>query len=305
MKKFKTLVSLALTAAMSVSLFTACAAAAPAATAPAESAPETAASEETAPAGEAAGAAAETAGTSDEGPILVGMEIGTDGVFESKDEAGNPYGVSVQLAEDFGKWLGRDIEIVDIAWDGLIPSLQTNKIDMILSSMTITEERSKKVHFSDPYCNAYLAVLASADSGVESVEDLNQAGKKIAVTTGSTGYTYAMNNLTNAEVLTFDTAGACITEIVQGKADGFIRDQLTVYKSNQQNPDTTKAILIPIQDAEPWGAAFNLENDALREKFNEFLAWYEADGGYDRITETYMKEYKEAFDELGFKWFFD
>ncbi len=281
-----------ITAAMTASLFTGCAAAAPAASAPAE---------DTAAAAETAG----PAGTSEDGPILVGMEIGTDGVFESKDEAGDPYGVSVQLAEDFGKWLGRDIEIVDIAWDGLIPSLQTNKIDMILSSMTITEERSKKVHFSDPYCNAYLAVLASAGSGVESVEDLNQPGKKIAVTTGSTGYTYAMNNLTNAEVLTFDTAGACITEIVQGKADGFIRDQLTVYKSNQQNPDTTKAILIPIQDAEPWGAAFNLENDALREKFNEFLAWYEADGGYDRLTETYMKEYKEAFDELGFRWFFD
>ncbi len=292
MKKLKFFASMVITAAMTASLFTGCAAAAPAASAPAE---DTAAAAET----------AEPAGTSEDGPILVGMEIGTDGVFESKDEAGDPYGVSVQLAEDFGKWLGRDIEIVDIAWDGLIPSLQTNKIDMILSSMTITEERSKKVHFSDPYCNAYLAVLASAGSGVESVEDLNQPGKKIAVTTGSTGYTYAMNNLTNAEVLTFDTAGACITEIVQGKADGFIRDQLTVYKSNQQNPDTTKAILIPIQDAEPWGAAFNLENDALREKFNEFLAWYEADGGYDRLTETYMKEYKEAFDELGFRWFFD
>ena len=237
--------------------------------------------------------------------IIVGMEVSSDGVFESKDANGNPYGVSIQIAQDFGKWLGKEIEIQDVAWDGLIPSLQTNKIDMIISSMTITEERSKKVHFSDPYCNAYLAVLANADSGINSVEDLNQAGKKIAVTTGSTGYHYAIKNLPNAEVLTFDTAGACITEIVQGKADGFIRDQLTVYRTNLANPDTTKALLIPIQDAEPWGAAFNLENDELREKFNEFLAWYKKDGGFDRITETYMKEYKEAFDELGFKWFFD
>lgn len=171
--------------------------------------------------------------------------------------------------------------------------------------MTITEARAEMVDFSDPYCNAYLAILASADSDLESAEDLNQAGMKVAVTNGSTGYNYALNKLPNAEPIVLDDAGACITEVVQGKADGFIRDQLTVYRASQQNPDTTKALLIPFADAEPWGAAFNMDNDELREKFNEFLKGYKEAGNFERITNEYMKEYKEAFDELGFKWFFD
>lgn len=237
--------------------------------------------------------------------IVVGMEISADGVFEARDANGEPWGVSIQLLQDFGKYIGKEIKIENIAWDGLIPALETGKIDMILSSMTITEERAKRVDFSEPYVNAYLAVLANADSEIESIEDLNQEGKKVAVATGSTGYHYAVANLPNAEILALADAGACLTEVVQGKADGFIRDQLSVYRANQQNPDTTKAILIPFQDVEHWGAAFRQEDDSLREQFNAFLEQYRAEGGFDRLTEEYMAEYKTAFDELGFKWFFE
>ena len=114
-----------------------------------------------------------------------------------------------------------------------------------------------------------------------------------------------MANLPNAEILALADAGACLTEVVQGKADGYIRDQLSVYRANEQNPDVTKAILIPFQDVEHWGAAFRMDNDALREQFNAFLEQYRAEGGFDKLTEEYMAEYKAAFDELGFKWFFE
>jgi len=246
------------------------------------------------------------AGCGDKGgdKLVVGLEISSDGVFESRDDAGNPYGVSIQLAKDFGEYIGREVVIENVAWDGLIPSLETGKIDVIISSMTITEARAEKVDFSDPYANAYLAVLAGKDSGIESVDDLNSADKSVAVATGSTGYTYAVEHLPECTVLALSDAGACITEVVQGKADGFIRDQLSVYRAAQLNPETTKAVLIPFQDAEHWGAAFKKGSD-LTAKFNEFLAQYKQDGGFDRITEEYMAEYKTAFDELGFKWFFD
>ena len=87
---------------------------------------------------------------------------------------------------DFADRYGYDLVIENTAWDGLIPSLQTDKADCVISSMTITEERKEAVDFSDPYAMAQLAILANANSGVGSIDDLNQPDKKVAVKTGST-----------------------------------------------------------------------------------------------------------------------
>lgn len=236
--------------------------------------------------------------------LVVAMELAYP-PFETKDNAGNPSGISVDLANELGKYLGKEVEIVNTAWDGLIPSIQTGKADIVISSMTITEQRKEEVDFSNPYANSLLAILANKNSGIETIEDLNQPGKKVVVKTGSTGYFYAQEHLTNAEIIALSDESACVTEVSQGKADGFLYDQLTIYRNNQQNPDTTTAIFIPFQDAEYWGIAMKKGNTELLEKTNNFLEDFIADGGFDRLTEKYLQEEKKAFDDLGFQWFFD
>jgi len=236
--------------------------------------------------------------------LIVGMELAYP-PFETKDDAGDPTGISVDLAKAIGEHIGREVEIVDTAWDGLIPSLMTGKIDMIISSMTITEKRKEEVNFSDPYANAYLAILANKDSGITGIDDLNQPGRKVAVKTGSTGYLYAQDNLENAEIIALADESACVMEVSQGKADGFLYDQLTIYRNNLNNPDTTTAIFIPFQNVEHWGIAINKENTELLAQVNEFLKEFLLDGGFDVLTEKYLKEEKEAFDRFGFQWFFD
>lgn len=236
--------------------------------------------------------------------LIVGMELAYP-PFETKDADGNPSGVSVDFAKAFGESIGRTVEIQNIAWDGLLPALQTGMIDMIVSSMTITEERGQVVDFSVPYANAYLAILVNANSGVESMDDLNQAGKKIAVKIGSTGYFFATNNLPNAEVIGLADESACVTEVSQGKADAFIYDQLTIYRNWQQNPDTTKAIFVPFQDVENWGVAVAKGNTELLDQLNAFIPAYYENGGFDELTAKYLADEKAAFDELGFQWFFD
>lgn len=236
--------------------------------------------------------------------LVVGMELAYP-PFETKDEAGNPMGISVDFAKDFGASIGKEVRIENIAWDGLIPSVQTGKVDMVVSSMTITEERGKVVDFSDPYANSLLGILANKNSGITSIEDLNQPGKKIAVKTGSTGYLYATNNLTNAEVIALADESACVTEVIQGKADGFIYDQLTIYRNWQNNQDTTEAVFIPFQDVDKWGVAVQKGNTELLGQLNTFIETYTNEGGFDNLSEKHLKEEKKAFDELGFKWFFD
>ncbi|MFI3173006.1 MAG: transporter substrate-binding domain-containing protein [Eubacteriales bacterium] len=236
--------------------------------------------------------------------ITVAMELAYP-PFETKDTDGNPTGVSVEFAEAFGEYIGKEVVIENTAWDGLITSLQTDKADMVVSSMTITEERKETVDFSDPYANALLGILANIDSEIEVAEDLNQEGMTIAVKTGSTGYLYAIENFTNAEIIALADESACVTEVSQGKADAFLYDQLTIYRNWQNNLDTTKAIFIPFQDVEYWGVAVKKGNTELVEQLNEFIAYYTEEGGFDTLSQKYLQEEQIAFEELGFKWFFD
>lgn len=247
----------------------------------------------------------EAGGDSQEQEVLtVAMELAYP-PFETKDEQGNPSGVSVDFMKDFGEYIGKEIRIENISFDGLIPSLQTGKADMVMSSMTITEERKETVDFSEPYANALLAVLTNKDSQITSVDDLNQKGKKVAVKTGSTGYLYAQEHLKNAEIIALQDESACVMEVSQGKADGFIYDQLTIYRNWQNNLDTTNAVFIPFQDVEPWGIAVKKGNTELLDQLNDFIETYREDGGFEELTEKYLSEEKEAFEELGFQWFFD
>ena len=241
---------------------------------------------------------------SDAKPLVVAMELAYP-PFETRDDAGEPEGISVDLMKAFGEYAGCEIQIENTSWDGLIPSLQTGKADIVISSMTITEERKELIDFSDPYANALLAILANANSDITSIDDLNQSGKTVAVKSGSTGHMYAEKNLTEAELLILPDESACVTEVSQGRADGFIYDQLTIYRNWQKNPDTTSAVFIPFQDAEQWGIAVQKGNQELLDQINAFLAEFKEDGGYDRLTETYLVEEKKAFDELHFQWFFD
>lgn len=237
-------------------------------------------------------------------PVLrVGMELAYP-PFETKDNAGNPEGVSVDFMRDFGEAYGYEVVIENTAWDGLIPSLQTGKVDCVISSMTITEEREETVDFSDPYARAQLAILANAASGIASIDDLNQEGKTVAVKTGSTGDVYATKYLTNATIVRLADESACVTEVVQGKADGFLYDQLTIYRNQAAHPDETEAVFIPFQDAEYWGVAVQDGNTELLEQLNEFIAEAKVNGEFDRLTEKYLSEEKAAFDSLGFTWFF-
>lgn len=236
--------------------------------------------------------------------LTVAMELAYP-PFETRDEAGNPTGVAVSFMQDFADAYGYDLVVENTAFDGLIPALQTNKADAVMSSITITEEREQEVDFTDPYAVAQLAILANAESGVASIEDLNQPDKTVAVKTGSTGDVFATKNLTNAQIVRLADESACVTEVTQGRADGFLYDQLTIYRNNQANPDTTTAVFIPFQDPEYWGIAVAQGNDELRNQLNEFIAQSKQNGEFDRLTEQYLASEKAAFDTLGFRWFFD
>lgn len=237
--------------------------------------------------------------------LIVGMELAYP-PFETFDTANNPTGISVDFAKALGESLGREVVIENMAWGGLIPALETGKVDLIISSMTITEERRQRIEFSEPYAMSNLALLINKDSPVQTYADLDQTGRVLAVKKGSTGHIYAERNLTNATIMVFDKESACVLEVVQGKADAFTYDQLTIYKNWQQYKDNTRVNLVSYQQApEYWGVAMRKGETELKEQVDAFIRTYRAEGGFDRLAETYLTEQKQIFDDLGIPFFFD
>lgn len=234
--------------------------------------------------------------------LIVGMELAYP-PFEMTDTQGTPTGISVDMANDLGKALGREIKIENMSFDGLIPALMTNKIDIIISSMTITEERSKMVDFSDPYLETGLCLLVAKKSPVQSIRDLNDPLRTVAVKRGTTGAIYAADNLKKAKVLVLDKESACTLEVVQGKADAFIYDQMSTYTNWSKNKETTRAILTPFLK-QYWGIALRKDNTELKDRINLFLRDYKSQGGFTKLGDKYLKEQKELFKQMGYPFYF-
>ncbi len=234
-------------------------------------------------------------------PLKVGMELAYP-PFEMTDTAGRPSGVSVDLANELGKALGRPVEIRNMSFDGLIPALKTGKIDLIISSMTATAERAKSIDFSEPYLKTGLCLLLKKNSSVKTINDLDKAGKTVAVKKGTTGHIYATNNLKSARLLVLDKEAAAVLEVVQGKADAFIYDQMSTYQNWQRNQSATRAILTPFQQ-ESWAIGIRKGNDELKDKINVFLKEYRVKGGFETLGDRYLKDMKGEFKRLGYQFF--
>ena len=229
--------------------------------------------------------------------LRVGMELSYP-PFEMLDKQGNPDGVGYRLAEALAKYLGRPLKVVPMDFSGLIPSLKTNNIDLIISSMTATDARRQSIDFSDPYAFTGLALLVGKNSNVNSVVDLKKPGRTVAVKMTTTGEAWAINHLPKTRRVAFEDQAACVQEVVQGRADAFIYDQLTIYEYAKENPKTTRGLIHPFVE-EAWAIGIAKGNDKLRGQVNEFIAEFRKDGGFEKLGDEYLKEQKQALQDAG------
>jgi len=234
--------------------------------------------------------------------LIVGMELAYP-PFEMTDTQNRPAGVSVDLAKALGAYLGKEVEIRNLPFDGLIPALKTGKVSLIISSMTATPERAQSIDFSEPYVKTGLCLLVGTNSQVQSIQDLDQRDKTIAVKLGTTGDTYAASKITRARVRILEKEDACVLEVVQGKVDAFIYDQMSTFKNWQRHPGTTRPLLKPFQE-ESWSIGVRKGNAQLLQQVNQFLTEFRAKGGFEDLGNRYLKEQKEAFKRLGYSFYF-
>lgn len=232
----------------------------------------------------------------DDSTLVVGMELAYP-PFEMRGPDNQPDGISVRMAEGLAESVGKELEIRDVEWSGIIPALQSGKIDLIISSMTRTPEREQAIAFSDGYVTNGLCMLVAKDSPIQSVGDFVPGETRVAVKMATTGHQWATSNLEGIELIKLDEAAACALEVVQGKADVFIYDQISIYQFWKQNEDKTRPILNPIRE-ETWAVGLRQEDEALKAQVNDFLRDYREAGKFDELAERYMAEQKAAFESM-------
>ena len=207
--------------------------------------------------------------------------------FEFQDVEGKEYaGFDMDLVRAVGKEMGYKVEIQNINFDGLIPSLETGNIDAIISGMSITDERKNKVVFSKPYYQSGLTIVVKGDNqAIQSFSDL--AGKKIAVQIGTTGATEA-KKIPNAEVKEFNSSADTFIELKAGGVDAVVNDRPVndyyIVKSNEKNVKSLPDVL----SAEDYGIALSKKNAELAKKVDAALDKLKENGEYNKIYEKWF-----------------
>ncbi|MBX9742139.1 MAG: transporter substrate-binding domain-containing protein [Chthoniobacterales bacterium] len=234
--------------------------------------------------------------------LKVGMDLSYP-PFEMINERGEPDGISVEMARALSQFLHRPLKIENISYAGLLPSLKTGKIDLIISSMSDTPERRKSIAFSDPYLKIGLGALMQKNAPIHTIEDLDHPGIKVAVRQATAGQVWAQAHLKEATIVAFNTESAAVLEVMQKKVDAFLYDQLSVWREYHEHPQETRPLLFTLQE-ETCAIAIPLSNPELREQVNCFLKRFREEKGFEQLGNRYLQEQKEDFAKQGIPFVF-
>lgn len=234
------------------------------------------------------------------GQLRIGVEPGFI-PFEMKLSNGEWVGFDVEMMDAFAKQLGVQLSFVDTKWDGIIPALMANKFDLIVSGMTITEERKKAVAFSDPYYDAGLLVMISntAKDQFQKLKDLDKPGVKIAVKQGTTGDIFAKKIIKQATIVKLESEADAANSVLLGKVDAFIYDKpfLKLFVGMKENK---AKLLEDLLSQEQFGAAARPQDKNLIAAFNDFLKNWRSSGGYATALEKHFVQmpWKSKIEKL-------
>ena len=249
--------------------------------APAAPAPETAAAPAAAP------APAE----------LPELKVAIDPTYEPftfKTADGKPTGFDVDIAEALCNEIKRKCVYVEQVWDSMIPGLQAKKYDVIVSSMSITDDRKKVVDFTDKYYNTPSRIVVKADTPFTDLSSLK--GKNIGVLKGSTQEKYAMGDLKPAgvKVVPYEAQDQVYLDIKSGRLDGTVADSVEVTGGFLSKPEGQGYGFVGpvLNDVKYYGygvgIALRQGETALRDELNGALKAIRANGVYETVSKKYF-----------------
>ena len=200
-------------------------------------------------------------------------------------------GFDIDLGREMARALGVDFAPVNTRWTSIIPSLTLGRCDIIISGMSVTEGRRRKVDFSDPYMQVGQTVLLnkSLADQVTSYGDLNDAEYRVASKPGTTGEAAVRHFMPKADYVPFDRELAAAEAVAQGEVDAFVYDRpfnaifVAMHGGDDvvflDEPFTDEAVAFAVRKGDPDFLAW----------LNAFLAELKADGRYDKLRRKWFE----------------
>ncbi len=231
------------------------------------------------------------------GSLRVGMEPGYM-PFELTSKKGKIIGFDVDIARRIAKAMGVKLELVSTAWDGIIPALMTKKYDMIMSGMTLTQERNMTINFAHPYVIIGQTILLNKKFAgeVSSYKDLNNEKYTVGSKLGTTGEQATKRLIPKAKYISYETEQEGVLEVVNGKIDAFIYDlPFNSIAFSERGAGKIVHLDKPFT-SEPIAWAVRKGDHDFLNWLNNFLNQIKIDGTYEKIykkwfqNDTWLKE---------------
>jgi polar amino acid transport system substrate-binding protein len=210
--------------------------------------------------------------------------------YETAQGDGEPIGFDIDIAKAITEQLGYELEISDMDFNGIIPALQSGRIDFAMAGMTPTEERKEAVDFSSIYYTAQNTIVAPAGSEYESYADL--AGKKVGVQLGTIQETEAKEAAKNIEGLQLEPRNKIselIQEIKAGRLDAAIIEDTVARGYIEANPDLAFTVIPSTEEA---GSPIAFPKDSpIAEEFEAALQELKDSGELDELVKKWFEDY--------------
>ena len=214
--------------------------------------------------------------------------------FEYRDsETGDYVGFDIDLVAAIAEEAGFEYRTEPMAFDGLIPSIMADKIDMAAAGMTITEARQEEIDFSRPYYDSGLHLMVHIDNDdITAIEDLE--GKVVATRSGTTSYNYLRDHelVDNDHITPYENIIEAYQELETGAADAVFFDSPALLRYAATEGEGKVKIVGPLYEGQQYGFGFE-KGDELRDQVDEALETLIENGTYAEIYEKWFGEKPE------------
>ncbi len=206
------------------------------------------------------------------------------------DAQGRQVGFDIDLAHEIARTVlgGADkLRLVTVTSANRIPMLQTNQVDVIIASMTITQARREVIDFTVPYfCSGHL-ILTRQNSAIARFADLN--GKRVATVQGATGDRVTALLAPQAQRITFGQNSEALLAVKDGRAEAFVQDDVLLLAFAKQDP-ALKVVGWPPQMPGPYGIGVRKGDTDLLGAINVALARIRSQGTYQKIADKWFAD---------------